>query len=99
MKLSPEAGRESAMDAGLRQAINVPLNLAKHVDTVWDTLVQMAAVGNINCKSDLQVFFFYLTKERSESMTSLRLETGCVMTRPVMDGLLILFFFRWRPGA
>jgi formiminotetrahydrofolate cyclodeaminase len=57
MKLSPEAGRESAMDAGLRQAINVPLNLAKHVDTVWDTLVQMAAVGNINCKSDLQVFF------------------------------------------
>ena len=55
MKLSPAAGRESAMEAGLRKAIDVPLNLAKHVDSVWETLVQMAVVGNINCKSDLQV--------------------------------------------
>lgn len=55
MKLSPAAGREAAMEAGLRQAINVPLNLAKHVDAVWETLIKMAAVGNINCKSDLQV--------------------------------------------
>ena len=55
MKLSPADGRESAMEAGLRQAINVPLNLAKHVDTVWETLVKMAAVGNINFKSDIQL--------------------------------------------
>lgn len=56
MKLSPVGGgREAAMEAGLRQAIDVPLHLAKHVDAVWQTLVEMAAVGNINCKSDLQV--------------------------------------------
>ena len=43
------------MEAGLRKAIDVPLYLAKYVDSVWKTLVQMTAVGNINCKSDLQV--------------------------------------------
>ena len=43
------------MDLGLRQAINVPLALAQHVDTMWQLLIQMAAVANINCKSDLQV--------------------------------------------
>lgn len=53
MKLT--TGRAEAMEAGLRKAIAVPLNLAKHIDTVWDTLVQLASVGNINCKSDLQV--------------------------------------------
>ena len=43
------------MKAGLRKAIDVPLYLAKYVDSVWKTLVQMTAVGNINCKSHLQV--------------------------------------------
>ena len=55
MKLSPGAERDGAMEAGLRRAIQVPLRLAQHVDAVWETLVAMAAVGNINCKSDLQV--------------------------------------------
>lgn len=55
MKLSPGEDRDKAMDAGLRNAIGVPLNLAKHVDAVWDVLVRLAEVGNINCKSDLQV--------------------------------------------
>lgn len=53
MKLTE--GKEAAMEAGLRKAIAVPLGLAKHVDSLWDTLVELAAVGNINCKSDLQV--------------------------------------------
>lgn len=53
MKLTE--GREVAMDAGLRKAIAVPLKLAQHVDAVWDVLAELAAVGNINCKSDLQV--------------------------------------------
>ena len=55
MKLSPGSEREAAMEAGLRRAIRVPLRLAQHVDAVWETLIEMAAVGNINCKSDLQV--------------------------------------------
>jgi glutamate formiminotransferase/formiminotetrahydrofolate cyclodeaminase len=55
MKLSPGSEREAAMEAGLRRAISVPLRLAQHVDAVWETLIEMAAVGNINCKSDLQV--------------------------------------------
>ena len=42
------------MKAGLRKAIDVPLYLAKYVDSVWKTLVQMTAVGNINCKTHLQ---------------------------------------------
>lgn len=54
MKLT--TGRQEAMEAGLRKAIAVPLSLAKHVDTLWDTLIQLALVANINCKSDLQVY-------------------------------------------
>ncbi|XP_046652431.1 formimidoyltransferase-cyclodeaminase-like [Daphnia pulicaria] len=95
MKLSPEAGRESAMDAGLRQAINVPLNLAKHVDTVWDTLVQMAAVGNINCKSDLQVAARCLkTAVQSAgdnviiNLSNIKDETYKVETRQTIDRLV-----------
>lgn len=60
MKLT--TGREAAMEAGLRKAIAVPLHLAKHVDSVWDVLIQLASVGNINCKSDLQVHEKHLLK-------------------------------------
>lgn len=91
MKLSPEAGRESAMDAGLRQAINVPLNLAKHVDTVWDTLVQMAAVGNINCKSDLQVFFFL--NKRAERIYDLVTVRNGLCNDTAGDGWFVDSFF------
>lgn len=56
MKLTE--GKEEAMEAGLRKAIAVPLNLAKHVDSVWEALIGMATIGNINCKSDLQVKSF-----------------------------------------
>jgi len=57
MKLTE--GKEEAMEAGLRKAIAVPLNLAKHVDSVWEALIGMATIGNINCKSDLQVKHFF----------------------------------------
>jgi formiminotetrahydrofolate cyclodeaminase len=50
-----KSARAEAMDQGLRKAINVPLNLARHVNGVWQQLIEMARVGNINCKSDLQV--------------------------------------------
>ena len=59
MKLTE--GREAAMEAGLRKAIAVPLGLAQHVDSVWPVLMELAAVGNINCKSDLQVRFFFFS--------------------------------------
>jgi len=49
------AARAAAMEAGLRCAIDVPLSLAKHADSMWQWLVPLARVANINCKSDLQV--------------------------------------------
>lgn len=50
-----KATRATAMDAGLRRAIYVPLSLARHADAMWQWLIPLAKVGNINCKSDLQV--------------------------------------------
>ena len=47
--------REIAMEAALQKAVMVPLNLAKKIDSAWETMVELAAVGNITCKSDLQV--------------------------------------------
>lgn len=47
--------REEAMEAALQKAVMVPLNLAKKIDSAWETMVELAAVGNITCKSDLQV--------------------------------------------
>ena len=50
-----KATRATAMDAGLRRAIDVPLTLAKHADSMWQWIIPLAKVANINCKSDLQV--------------------------------------------
>jgi hypothetical protein len=47
--------REEAMQDGLKVAIDVPLETMKIADTCWDWMVELATVGNINCKSDLQV--------------------------------------------
>ena len=35
--------------------VGVPLSLAKRSNSIWDTLLDLAECGNINCKSDLQV--------------------------------------------
>jgi Methenyl tetrahydrofolate cyclohydrolase len=48
------AKREEAMDEGLKKAISVPYNLAKTINKIWGVLVELAAIGNLNCKSDLQ---------------------------------------------
>jgi len=50
--------REEAMERALHKAINVPLSLARHVNSVWHYLTELAKVGNINCKSDLQVRWY-----------------------------------------
>lgn len=47
--------REQAMESGLVTAVQVPLCVAKLVTTLWPLLKELALVGNIKCKSDLQV--------------------------------------------
>ncbi|KAK7109256.1 formimidoyltransferase-cyclodeaminase-like [Littorina saxatilis] len=47
--------REMAMESGLLTAVQVPLCVARVVNTLWPALKELAAIGNINCKSDLQV--------------------------------------------
>merc|ERR1712055_1241072 len=60
MKLSKntpdeQKARDAAMQAGLKTAVGVPLQLAKKTNTLWPSLLELASCGNINCKSDLQV--------------------------------------------
>ena len=43
------------METGLLTAVHVPLCVARVVNTLWPTLKELSAVGNINCKSDMQV--------------------------------------------
>ncbi|GMH74159.1 hypothetical protein TrST_g14340 [Triparma strigata] len=50
-----KALREEAMQKGLQSAIDVPLNTMKIADLCWDAMVELAKVGNVNSKSDLQV--------------------------------------------
>ncbi|MDX9757753.1 MAG: glutamate formimidoyltransferase [Bacteroidota bacterium] len=47
--------RGAAMQAGLKKAVEVPLTTMRIVDTCWDYMVDMAAEGNLNSKSDLEV--------------------------------------------
>merc|ERR1712227_651530 len=47
--------RERAMQDGLKTAIGVPMSLAVKTNKLWDSLLDLAECGNINCKSDLQV--------------------------------------------
>ena len=50
-----EAKRNQAMQDGLKTAIQVPLQLAIKATTLFEPLLEMAAVGNANCRSDLEV--------------------------------------------
>lgn len=50
-----EAVRDAAMEAGLKKAIDVPMNLARAVSKVWDATKELAIIANIGTKSDLQV--------------------------------------------
>ena len=47
--------RERAVRAATEKTIQVPLSLMKAIDQTWEPLVEMATVGNMNCRSDLQV--------------------------------------------
>ncbi|KAL3832660.1 hypothetical protein ACJMK2_024283, partial [Sinanodonta woodiana] len=50
-----KAVREKAMQEGLCTAIQIPQTVSKIANSMWPYLIDLAAVGNINCKSDLQV--------------------------------------------
>lgn len=46
--------RNEAMQQGLKEAVQVPLALATKAARVFSPLEELAQIGNINCKSDLQ---------------------------------------------
>ena len=49
------AQRRQAMEAGLQQAVEVPLAVLRLADGSWDAMVEMARHGNIASRSDLEV--------------------------------------------
>ncbi|KAI8793370.1 hypothetical protein BgiMline_003381 [Biomphalaria glabrata] len=46
--------REEAMKQGLMTAIQVPMCVAQLANEMWPYLLELAEIGNLNCKSDLQ---------------------------------------------
>lgn len=56
-KTTPEEEevREAAMQAGLKKAISVPLEVARSVSKLWDTAKELASIINIGARADLQV--------------------------------------------
>jgi len=56
-KTSPEEVevRNNEMQKAIVTAINVPMGLAHKLNSLWDLFDTVAKLGNINCKSDLQV--------------------------------------------
>ena len=43
------------MQKGLKTAISVPLKVMHTANACWDTMIEMAKVGNIATISDMQV--------------------------------------------
>jgi glutamate formiminotransferase/formiminotetrahydrofolate cyclodeaminase len=56
-KDTPEkaAARTTAMQAGLRRAIEVPLSVMRVADRCWEPMIELAAHGNPASRSDLDV--------------------------------------------
>lgn len=47
--------RKEKMQEGLKKAINVPLSVMRTADSCWEWMIEVAKVGNISSKSDLEV--------------------------------------------
>jgi glutamate formiminotransferase/formiminotetrahydrofolate cyclodeaminase len=47
--------REEKMQAGLKKAIEIPLGTMKIADAAWEKMLEVARIGNIASKSDVQV--------------------------------------------
>ena len=52
--------REMAMQQGIQTAVDIPMSVARHANALWPTLKELAAIVNINCRSDLQVKRIFL---------------------------------------
>lgn len=52
---SEKQAREDMMQAGLKKAIDVPLSTMKIGDQAWEKMLEVAKIGNIASKSDMQV--------------------------------------------
>jgi len=50
-----KSARHDAMQAGLKEAVQVPLQVMRAADACWDAMVEMAAHGNPASRSDLEV--------------------------------------------
>lgn len=46
------------MRAATKQCIEIPLTLARHLDSLWATLLELDQIKNPNTSSDLQVAAF-----------------------------------------
>jgi len=46
--------REAAMRQGMLTAVQVPMCVAQIANEMWSPIKELAKIGNINCKSDLQ---------------------------------------------
>lgn len=53
--LEEKLSRHSAMQNGLKKAIDTPLNVIRYADSAWDWLAEVAKYGNIASKSDVEV--------------------------------------------
>ncbi len=47
--------RKEKMQEGLKKAINVPLSVMRISDSCWEWMIEVAKIGNISSKSDLEV--------------------------------------------
>ena len=43
-----------------QRTVNVPLGLMEAINGVWISIQGIAEYGNINCKSDVQVYYIFL---------------------------------------
>ena len=50
-----KAARHAAMQAGLKAAVEVPLEVMRTADRCWEAMVEMAREGNFASRSDLEV--------------------------------------------
>ena len=50
-----KAARHAAMQAGLKAAVQVPLEVMRTADRCWEPMAEMAAHGNPASRSDLEV--------------------------------------------
>jgi len=47
--------KQERMQQGLKKAINIPLTTMKLADAAWDAMIEVARLGNIASRSDVEV--------------------------------------------